>query len=73
MTRASVVMPVYNHEAYVREAVLSVVDQTHADTELICIDDGSSDNSIGLLNPHSRRAGVVDSSSPRAMPGPTMP
>lgn len=41
-------MPIYNHEEYVREAVLSVCGQTHEDTELICIDDGSSDDSINV-------------------------
>jgi glycosyltransferase involved in cell wall biosynthesis len=48
VTRASVVLPIYNHEAYIRETVLSVCQQSHADTELICIDDGSSDDSINL-------------------------
>jgi glycosyltransferase involved in cell wall biosynthesis len=41
-------MPIYNHEAYVREAVHSVGNQSHPDTELICIDDGSTDNSINV-------------------------
>jgi glycosyltransferase involved in cell wall biosynthesis len=48
MTKASVVMPIYNHEAYVRETVQSVCSQTHEDTELICSDDGSSDDSINI-------------------------
>ena len=48
MTKATVVMPIYNHEAYVKEAVVSVVRQTHSETELICVDDGSSDDSINV-------------------------
>jgi glycosyltransferase involved in cell wall biosynthesis len=48
MTKASVVIPIYNHQDYVATTVGSVCNQTHADIELICIDDGSSDNSINV-------------------------
>jgi len=41
----SVVMPVYNHADFVREAVDSVLDQTVDDLELLIIDDGSTDES----------------------------
>jgi len=45
----SVVMPVYNGQRYVREAVESVRAQTHRDFELVVIDDGSSDDSPAIL------------------------
>ena len=45
----SVVMPVYNAQRYVGEAVASIIQQTLPDWELICIDDGSSDGSQQLL------------------------
>ncbi len=41
----SVIMPVYNHAAYVGEAVGSVRGQSLADWELIIVDDGSTDGS----------------------------
>lgn len=44
----SVVMPVYNVEAYVAEAVQSVLRQTFSDFELIIIDDGGSDRSVEI-------------------------
>jgi glycosyltransferase involved in cell wall biosynthesis len=44
----SVVMPVYNVEAYVAEAVQSVLSQSFPDFELIIVDDGSQDRSVAL-------------------------
>ena len=45
----SVVLPVYNAEAYVREAVESILEQSFADFELIIINDGSTDGSGSIL------------------------
>jgi len=47
--RVTVVMPVYNAEPYLREAVAGVLGQTFADFELLAIDDGSTDGSLDLL------------------------
>ena len=44
----SVVLPVYNAEAYVREAVESILAQSFTDFELIAINDGSTDD-IGAI------------------------
>ena len=45
----SVVMPVYNAKAYVAEAVQSVLRQTYRNLELVVIDDGSTDDSLGIV------------------------
>lgn len=45
----SVLLPVYNAERYLREAVKSVLAQTFADFELIAVDDGSTDGSLAIL------------------------
>ncbi|MCQ8183952.1 glycosyltransferase family 2 protein [Parvularcula maris] len=44
----SVIMPVYGAELTVAEAVLSVLDQSYLDFELIIVDDGSKDSSIDI-------------------------
>lgn len=51
----SVVMPVYNAERYLREAVDSILAQTLRDFELIAVDDGSRDASRSILDDYARR------------------
>ena len=49
MSKVSVLMPVYNCEAFLTEAVESVLRQTMTDFELIVVDDGSTDGSLAML------------------------
>ena len=44
MPLVSVCIPAYNHEKYIEESILSVIDQIYTDIELIVIDDGSKDS-----------------------------
>ncbi|MDF1672254.1 MAG: glycosyltransferase family 2 protein [Vicingaceae bacterium] len=46
----SVIIPVYNAENYIEETVLSVLNQTHEEIELIIVNDGSKDNTLAKLN-----------------------
>ena len=48
-TLVSVVIPSYNHQDYIKESVLSTVNQTYPAIELIVIDDGSKDHSPEIL------------------------
>lgn len=45
----SVVVPCYNHEKYVQECIQSIIDQDYQNIELIVIDDGSKDGSVGKI------------------------
>lgn len=49
MPKISVLMPIYNVERYLREALLSVADQTLRDIEILCINDGSTDDSRAIV------------------------
>jgi glycosyltransferase involved in cell wall biosynthesis len=55
----SVLMPVHNAEPYLAEAVESVLSQTHRHLELIAVDDGSADGSLGVLRRYAERDGRV--------------
>ena len=45
----SIVMPVYNAEKYIEETLFSLKMQTYHNFEVICVDDGSSDESLSIL------------------------
>ncbi len=47
--KISVVIPCYNHEKYVEKSILSVINQSYKNIELIVIDDGSSDSSCSII------------------------
>lgn len=47
--KVSVIMPVYNVEKYLKKCLNSVINQTLKDIEIICVDDGSTDNSLKIL------------------------
>ncbi|MCD8377281.1 MAG: glycosyltransferase [Candidatus Gastranaerophilales bacterium] len=53
MTKVSVIIPVYNSEKYLAECLESIVSQSLKDIEIICVDDGSTDKSPGILNKYS--------------------
>ena len=47
--KISVIIPVYNSEQYLRECLDSIVNQSLYEIEIICVDDGSTDNSLNIL------------------------
>ncbi len=52
--KVSVIIPVYNAEKYLRECLDSVVNQTLRDIEIICVNDGSTDNSAAILQEYTK-------------------
>ena len=54
MVEISVILPVYNSETYLKECLDSLVNQTFKDIEILCINDGSSDNSLQILKEYEK-------------------
>lgn len=55
MTKVSIIIPVYNVERYLRVSLESVVNQTLEDIEIICVNDGSTDGSLEILNEFAKK------------------
>lgn len=45
----SIIMPLYNAERFLEEALISIAKQTFQDYELICVNDGSDDNTLNIV------------------------
>src|ERR1700761_3392427 len=46
----TVLMPAYNAEKYIGEAITSVLQQTYTDFELLIVNDGSTDSTASIIN-----------------------
>lgn len=53
--KVSIVVPVCNVERYLKECLDSVAKQTLQEIEIICVDDGSTDNSLEILNEYKEK------------------
>ena len=54
MVKVSVVIPVYNVEDFLGECLDSITNQTLEDIEIICVNDGSTDKSLEILNEYAK-------------------
>ena len=59
MVKISILMPVFNDEEYLSESIDSILKQTLKDIEVICVNDGSTDNSLEILNDYSKKHDFV--------------
>ena len=55
MVEISVVIPAYNAVAYLDEAINSIINQSFTDLEIICVDDGSTDNTLDVLQSYASK------------------
>ena len=53
--KVSIIVPVYNAEKTIIRCLEALSAQTYKDFEVICVNDGSADNSLSLLNEYSRK------------------
>ena len=59
MVSVSVIMPVYNSSSFLNKSIESVQNQTLNDIEIICVDDGSTDDSLDILNELNDKYGNI--------------
>lgn len=74
MPKVSIIMPVYNAEKYLEEAIESVLKQTYGDFELILVNDRSTDHSKDICVEYSQkddRVVLLDNDTDSHGPGPT--
>ena len=74
MSKVSIIMPVYNAERYLREAIESVLRQTYTNFELLLINDRSSDNSVAICKEYGEkdpRIVLLENDTGIHGPGPT--
>lgn len=55
MPKISVIVPVYNTQKYLSKCLDSIINQTYKDIEIICVDDGSTDNSLFILSEFAKK------------------
>ena len=55
MNRVNVIIPAYNAEKYISECLDSVLNQTYSDIFVICIDDGSTDQTASILDQYANK------------------
>ena len=51
----TVIIPIYNVSKYLKNCLESVINQTYKNLEIICINDGSTDNSLQILKEYKER------------------
>ena len=58
--KVSIIIPVYNVEKYLAECLDSVVNQTLPDIQIICVNDGSTDGSLAILQEYAARDSRIE-------------
>ena len=59
LVKVSIIIPVYNAEKYLEKSINSIINQSLKDIEIICINDGSTDNSLNILEDFSNRYNFI--------------
>lgn len=57
--KVSVIIPVYNAQKYLKICLDSVINQTLKDLQIICVNDGSTDESLSIINEYAAKDGRI--------------
>lgn len=52
--KVSIIIPIYNVEEYLEECLVSALNQTLKEIEIICVNDGTPDNSMNIVNKYAK-------------------
>ena len=55
----SIIIPVYNSAQFLKQSLESVINQTYQNIEIICVNDGSTDNSLEILQQYSDKITII--------------
>jgi glycosyltransferase involved in cell wall biosynthesis len=55
LKKVTIIVPFYNVEQHIGECLNSLINQTHTNIEILCIDDCSSDNSLGIATSYATK------------------
>ena len=58
MVKVSVIVPAYNVSPYLKECMDSLIGQTLQEMEFICVNDGSTDNTLEILQEYQKKMAV---------------
>ena len=53
MIKVSVIIPIYNVEKYIEECLVSAINQTLREIEIICVNDGTKDHSMEIVKKYA--------------------
>ena len=59
----SIIVPIFNAEPYLKQCLYSILAQTYRNLEIICLNDGSTDNSLATMQAYAKqdeRIRVID-------------
>lgn len=59
MTDVAIIIPMYNSENYIGDTLKSLIRQTYTDISIICVDDGSTDNTRKIVEKYSQKDGRI--------------
>ena len=54
-SKVSIIVPVYNAEKYLEKCLDSIINQTYKNLEILCVNDGSTDNSLSILTKYTKK------------------
>lgn len=57
--KISIIIPVYNNEKYLERCIVSLINQTYKNLEIILINDGSTDNSRIICEKYLKKINVL--------------